>query len=115
MMHIGLEGIKLHAKTAYFDWERKLGVNLIVDVRIQLESTPSNLAESVDYVEVHRILKEESKKEYQLLEELAQVVVKRVLDEESSAKKVEIKIRKPFLPIANYQGNGSVIEYTESR
>ena len=59
--------------------------------------------------------KEESKKEYHLLEELSQVIIQRILEENPQAKSVYIKIRKPFFPIANYQGNGSVIEYVEIR
>ena len=114
MMHIGLEGVKLRAKTAYFEWERKLGVQLVIDVRIELKKMPSTLSDSVDYVDVHRILKEEAKKEYRLLEEFAQVVVQRILDEDQASKSVYIKIRKPFLPIENYQGNGSVIEYSKA-
>lgn len=114
-MHIGLEGITLQAKTAYFEWERKLGVQLIIDLRITLSNIPHSLSDSIDYVNVHHIMKEESKKEYHLLEELSQVIIQRILEENPQAKSVYIKIRKPFLPIANYQGNGSVIEYSESR
>lgn len=114
-MHIGLEGIELKAKTAYFEWERKLGVQLTIDLRITLNNIPHSLSNSIDYVNVHHILKEESKSEYQLLEELSQIIVQRILKEDQQAKSVYIKIRKPFLPIANYQGNGSVIEYSESR
>jgi dihydroneopterin aldolase len=110
-MKVGLKDITIRCNTAFFDWERELGVDLIFNIMVELKTDPQYLEDSVDYVRIYELLQELAKVEYKLIETLAQDIGIHIMDNHPAAKGVHIIINKPFLPISGYRGGGSVIEH----
>ena len=97
---------KLIIKEAYFMCnigisrnERKIKQEIIIDVELFLETKKAakkdNIKYTVDYFEVHSLLKDlVEKKEYKLIETLAETIAGAVLDR-FPIKKVIVKVKKP--------------------
>jgi dihydroneopterin aldolase len=111
-MKVGLKDITIRCNTAFFDWERELGVDLVFNIMVELKTEPKNLEDSVDYVKIYELLQKQAKVGYKLIETLAQDIGSHIMDNHPAAKGVHIIINKPFLPISGYRGGGSVIEYS---
>ena len=89
--------------------EKKIGsdylVNLVVDTDLKLSSETDDLSNTVDYVSLNGIVKEEMSVRSRLLESVANRILVRILKEHGSVDVVEIKIAKRNPPI-----NGNVEE-----
>lgn len=85
------------------DEEEKIGsdyvVNLSVDVDLGTSSETDNLKDTVDYVALHSIVKEEMSIRAKLLEKVADRILKRVLKEHIEVRLVHVKVAKKNPPI----------------
>ena len=115
---IQVNNIKLYAFHGCLDEEGKIGSEYSVDVEIKANlkksSKTDELADTVDYVHLNRIVKEEMAIRSKLLEEVAQRILDRIFKEISRVKKAKVSVAKINPPIG---GNVEevVIILTEKR
>ena len=109
MGKIYLKNIQVYAFHGCMEEEKKIGsdylVNLVVDTDLKLSSETDDLSNTVDYVSLNGIVKEEMSVRSRLLESVANRILVRILKEHRSVDVVEIKIAKRNPPI-----NGNVEE-----
>lgn len=103
MGKIYLKNIRLYAYHGCMDEEEKIGsdyvVNLSVDVDLGTSSETDNLKDTVDYVALHSIVKEEMSIRAKLLEKVADRILKRILKEHIEVRLVHVKVAKRNPPI----------------
>lgn len=106
MMHIILKDIKLYGFHGVQDWERRLGTEFKIDMKLTLkdEITVNKLEDTVDYTQVFRILCEEFKISEQLLEVLIFRIKERLFDAFVQLKDIELVIMKTNPPIQGFTG-----------
>ena len=103
MGRIYLKNIRLYAFHGCMDEEEKIGsdyvVNLAIDADLNLSSQSDNLKDTVDYVSLHGIVKEEMSIRSKLLEKVADRILKRILKDHLSVILVKVKVAKINPPI----------------
>ena len=115
---IQVNNIKLYAFHGCLDEEAKIGSEYSVDIEIKANlkksSRTDELADTVDYVHLNLIVKEEMAIRSKLLEEVAQRILDRIFKEISREKKAKVSVAKINPPIG---GNVEevVIILTEKR
>jgi dihydroneopterin aldolase len=99
---IKLRNIRLYAYHGCMEEEGKIGSEYRVDVKVKADlsaaSQTDRLQDTVDYVTLHRIVKEEMAIRSKLLETVAKRIIDRVLSE-LTAEKIEVEISKLNPPI----------------
>ena len=112
MGKIYLENIRLYAFHGCMDEEEKIGsdyvVNLVIDADLNLSSQSDNLKDTVDYVSLHRIVKEEMSIRSKLLEKVADRILKRILKDHRQVVLVKVKVAKINPPIGGNVGEVAV-------
>jgi len=100
---IKVNNIKLYAFHGCLDEEAKIGSEYSVDVKIKANLNKSSrtdeLADTVDYVHLNLIVKEEMAIRSKLLEEVAQRILDRIFKEISRVKKAKVAVAKINPPI----------------
>ncbi|CAA0171091.1 Dihydroneopterin aldolase [Tenacibaculum maritimum] len=100
---IKVKNIRLYAYHGCLDEEAKIGseyrVDLKVNANLQKSSETDDLADTVDYVHLNHIVKEEMAIRSKLLEEVAARILVRILKEIQLVKKVRISVAKINPPI----------------
>ena len=100
---IYLKNIRLYAFHGCMDEENKIGsdyvVNLVIDSDINMSSQSDNLKDTVDYVSLHAIVKEEMSIRSKLLEKVADRILKRILKDHRQVILVKVKVAKINPPI----------------
>tara|TARA_S200000501_G_scaffold318148_1_gene311814 strand:- start:306 stop:680 length:375 start_codon:yes stop_codon:yes gene_type:complete len=103
MGRIYLKNIRLYAFHGCMDEEEKIGsdyvVNLAIDADLNLSSKSDNLKDTVDYVSLHAIVKEEMSIRSKLLEKVAERILKRILKDHRQVILVKVKVAKINPPI----------------
>ncbi|HLT33585.1 MAG TPA: dihydroneopterin aldolase [Aquaticitalea sp.] len=100
---IKVENIRVFAHHGCLREETKIGSDYRVDLEVKADLQPSaesdKLNETVDYVLLNRIVKEEMQVPTYLLETVAKRILTRVLKEEALVKKVTVWVSKLNPPI----------------
>ncbi|MCL7762313.1 dihydroneopterin aldolase [Polaribacter sp. Z014] len=100
---IQVNNIKLYAFHGCLDEEGKIGSEYSVDIEIKANlkksSRTDELEDTVDYVHLNRIVKEEMAIRSKLLEEVAQRILDRIFKEISRVKKAKVSVAKINPPI----------------
>ena len=100
---IEVNGIKLYAFHGCLPEEGKIGGNYIVDVSLVTDFSKAaktdELIETIDYVDVNLIVKEEMAIRSKLLEEVANRILKRFFKELKMIKKATVSVAKINPPI----------------
>lgn len=103
MDRIEVEGIKLFGYHGCLDEEGKIGTDYRVNVTVWGDlSRPAQtdeLQDTLDYVIINRIVKEEVAIRSKLIEHVANRILDRLLAEMPPAQKAEIKLSKLYPPI----------------
>ena len=114
MDKIYLKNIKIYAYHGCMEEERKIGsdylVNLIVHADLSLSCESDELKDTVDYVALLDIVKNQMKKRANLLENVADRVVNKIISKFPSVRKAVVKIAKLNPPI-----NGNIDEVVIKR
>ena len=109
MDKIYLKNIKIYAYHGCLEEEKKIGsdylVNLIVHADLSLSCESDELKDTVDYVALLDIVKNQMKMRANLLENVADRVVNKIISKFPSVKKAVVKIAKLNPPI-----NGNIDE-----
>ena len=100
---IKVENIRVFANHGCLSEETKIGSDYRVDLKVKanlkVSAISDQLSDTVDYVFLNRIVREEMYKPTHLLETVAKRILTRILIEEKSVKKVIVKISKLNPPI----------------
>ncbi len=103
MDRIEVEGIKLFGYHGCLDEEGKIGTDYRVNVTVWGDlSRPArtdDLQDTLDYVIINRIVKEEVAIRSKLIEHVASRILDRLLAEMPTTEKAEIKLSKLYPPI----------------
>jgi dihydroneopterin aldolase len=100
---IKVENIRIFANHGCLSEETKIGSDYRVDLEVKANLQPSAksdlLSETVDYVFLNRIIREEMLKPSHLLETVARRILDRVFNEDKLVKKATVCISKLNPPI----------------
>jgi len=100
---IKIKNIHLYAYHGCLDEEGKIGSEYRVDLSVKADLSESaktdNLSDTVDYVHLNKIVKEEMAIRTKLLETVADKILVRILDEISLVKKATVEVSKVNPPI----------------
>lgn len=100
---IKVNNIKLYAFHGCLDEEAKIGSEYRVDVFVKADlkksSETDDLADTVDYVHLNKIVKEEMAIRSKLLEEVANRILRRFFEEIPMIKKATVGVSKINPPI----------------
>ena len=100
---IQVNNIKLYANHGCLDEEAKIGSEYRVDIEIkadlQRSSKTDELVDTVDYVHLNHIVKEEMAIRSKLLEEVAQRILNRFFKELRMIQKAKVSVAKINPPI----------------
>ena len=103
MGKIYLKNIRLYAFHGCMDEEEKIGsdyiVNVVVKTNLDKSSKSDQLKDTVDYVALHAIVKEEMQQRAKLLEHVADRILNRIIEEHPSVQKAKVKVSKRNQPI----------------
>ncbi|QDO93191.1 dihydroneopterin aldolase [Formosa sediminum] len=100
---IKVENIRIYANHGCLTEETKIGsdyrVDLVIKADLQASAISDNLEDTVDYVFLNRIVREEMKTPSYLLETVAKRILVRILKENKHIKKATINVSKLNPPI----------------
>lgn len=103
MGKIQVNNIKLYAYHGCLEEEAKIGswyrVNVEVEGDLAKSALTDDLSETIDYVHLNRIVKEEMESRSKLLESVVQRILDRFFDEISILEKAQVSIAKLNPPI----------------
>lgn len=100
---IALNNIRVYAYHGCLPEETKIGsdyrVDLSVDADLDLSSETDVLADTVDYVHLNKIVKEEMSQPSKLLEHVAKRILDRIFSELTLVKASKVKVSKLNPPL----------------
>jgi len=103
MGKIRLKNVKLYSNHGCLDQEELIGSDYVLQLEVSVDlnksSKSDNLNDTVDYVALNSIIKEEGLKRSKLLEAVAKRIIDRIFNEHSSVKKAKVEISKINPPI----------------
>ncbi|RZS99336.1 dihydroneopterin aldolase [Aquimarina brevivitae] len=103
MGYIKLKNIKVYAYHGCLVEEKKIGSDYRVDLSVKADLTQSAktdaLSDTVDYVHLNKIVKEEMAIRSKLLEHAAERILDRILEELPMVQKAKIDVSKINPPI----------------
>jgi len=94
---ISLSGVKVRAFHGVHSFEKEKGNDFVVSVNVRPyaeELQVSNLASTVDYENLYKIIQEEMKVTSDLMEEVAKRIGERILNEHPICNELEVSISK---------------------
>jgi 7,8-dihydroneopterin aldolase/epimerase/oxygenase len=113
---IELKNLRFFAEHGMYQEEMKVGNEFEVDVLVVCKSPKkkiTSIEQTVNYVEVYRLVQEEFAKRRNLLETLAMDIAERIQTQFDEIESVVITIRKLNPPITNFSG-AVAITYSKS-
>ncbi len=103
MATIALEGMHFHAYHGFYEEERELGNQFIVDVyvniMVNIGGTSDELSQTINYETIYLICQAEMKKKRKLLEKLAQSIGERIKGFFDQVQSVKVRVRKLNPPL----------------
>ncbi|MFD1094520.1 dihydroneopterin aldolase [Salegentibacter chungangensis] len=116
MGSIKLKNIKVFAYHGCLVEEGKIGSDYRVDLKVKGDLSNSaktdSLSDTVDYVHLNKIVKEEMAIRSKLLENVAERIINRVLEEIILVQKVKVDVSKINPPIG---GNVAMVTVSRSK
>jgi 7,8-dihydroneopterin aldolase/epimerase/oxygenase len=115
-----LEGMIFYGNHGTLPAERELGQPFVVDIELHLDLKPAglsdDLAQTVDYSEVHRRAKGlVERPPLNLTEAVAERIAAAILQDHSLVEAVRVKITKPHVRLGDTVFAGSAIEILRHR
>lgn len=113
---IKIRNIKLYAYHGCLDEEGKIGSEYRVDLCVKTDLTKSaktdDLKDTVDYVHLNKIVKQEMAIRSKLLETVAHKILERIISEITIVKKATVEVSKVNPPIG---GNVALVTIKMSK
>jgi 7,8-dihydroneopterin aldolase/epimerase/oxygenase len=115
-----LEGMVFHGRHGTLPAERELGQPFVVDVELRLNLRPAglsdDLAQTVDYGEVHRRAREIVEgSPVNLTETVAERIAAAILEDHPAVEAVGVKVAKPHVRLGGTVLAGSAVEILRRR
>jgi len=108
MAKIALEGMRFHAYHGFYNEERKIGGNYVVDVYIEMKlpraAFKDDLYKTVNYETVHFICKSAMKKPTKLIETVAARIIVGIKKQFGRLDSVKVRIKKENPPLSGEVG-----------
>lgn len=112
MATIALEGMHFYAYHGYYEEERIIGANFVLDVIINANTTfaakTDDLFKTVNYETVYFICQSEMRKTSNLIETVAQRIAIRIDNQFDQAQGVKVRLRKLNPPLDGPVDSASV-------
>ncbi|MBU2974927.1 dihydroneopterin aldolase [Zobellia sp. B3R18] len=103
MDKVKVNNIRVYAHHGCLEEETAIGseylVNVSVDANLTKASISDRLSDTVDYVHINHIVKEEMKVPSKLLEHIGKRIIHRIFDEIQIVQKAEVEVSKINPPI----------------
>ncbi len=103
MATIALEGMHFYAYHGFYEEERVIGNDFVLDVYVDTElgraAATDDLFQTVNYELIYFICKQEMSKPTQLLEAVAQRILKRIREQFVQVKSVRVRLKKKNPPL----------------
>ena len=102
MAKVSLKGMKFYAFHGYYEFERRVGCNFILDVEAELninEDPNEQIENTVNYESLYEICQMYMSKKYQLLESVAYDIAKHIKDQHEIVTKVKVTLAKMNPPL----------------
>ncbi len=120
MDRILLEGMVFHGRHGTLPAERELGQPFVVDVELRLDLRPAglsdDLAQTVDYGQVHRRAREIVEgSPASLTETVAERIAAAILEDHSLVEAVRVRVAKPHVRLDDTVLAGSAVEILRHR
>ena len=113
---IEVKNIRLYAYHGCLDEEGKIGSEYRVDLKVKADleqsSKTDRLSDTVDYVYLNKIVKQEMAIRTKLLETVADKILERILKEQPLVKKATVEVSKLNPPIG---GNVAMVTIKMSK
>ncbi|AVR44833.1 dihydroneopterin aldolase [Christiangramia fulva] len=113
---IKLKNIKVFSYHGCLDEEGKIGSEYRVDLKVKGDLSHSaktdKLDDTIDYVHLNKIVKEEMAIRSKLLETVAERILSRIMDELLMVQKAKVEVSKINPPIG---GNVSMVSVSRSK
>ena len=110
---IEVNGIQLYAFHGCLEEEGRIGGHYIVDVSLTTDFTSAalsdDLTQTVDYVDINRIVSQEMAIRSKLIEHVGQRISRRIYQELKAIEKLKVKITKLCPPINGDVQNVAII------
>lgn len=112
---IRLEDVKFYAYHGVYELERQQGNDFLVNLTVKYEAPEENLISedsifnTVSYVSLFEIVKEEMGVTRNLIETVASAIVNRIKESFPVCNYIECKIAKMRPPIPDFNGRASVV------
>ncbi|QXV64228.1 dihydroneopterin aldolase [Mucilaginibacter sp. 21P] len=102
MIKVALEGIEVFAYHGFYPEEQKIGTRFLIDVYVTFEQkgtfADDTLNHTVNYEELYAIIREEMANTRKVIENVAEAILKRIMDAFSFIDFAEIVIKKQNPP-----------------
>lgn len=112
MATIALENMRFYGKHGFYEEERILGNEFLLDVTVDANTMSAamtdDLFSTVNYETIYFICQSEMKKPVQLIETLAQNIVSRINEQFDNVTGVKVKVKKLNPPLGGRVGSASV-------
>ncbi|HLR00907.1 MAG TPA: dihydroneopterin aldolase [Sphingobacterium sp.] len=108
---VAIEDARFHSPIGYYEEERKLGNEFLVDIQVSLKvdfTRSDELDDTLNYEELYKIVSNIMEKERKLLESAAQEILIVVKNNFDFADLIDVKIRKLNPPFGGDLANASV-------
>lgn len=116
MGSIKIKNIKLFAYHGCLDEEKKIGSDYRVDLKVRgdlsLSAKTDSLKDTIDYVHLNRIVKQEMTVRSKLLESVAERIINRILKELLLVQEVTVDVSKINPPMG---GNVEMVTVRRSK
>ena len=103
MHKIILNNVRVYTNHGCLTEEELIGSEYRVDLEVTTDLTKSsqtdNLSDTVDYVYLNKVIKEEMAVRSKLLEHVAQRIIDRVFADEEMVQKIQVKVSKLNPPL----------------
>lgn len=113
MGKIILENVRIYANHGCLDEEALIGSDYLIDLEVDADlmrsAVTDDLADTVDYVHLNNIIKEEVGKRSKLLEQVALRVLERIGIEIPMVRRAKIKLSKINPPIGGNVEKVSIV------
>tara|TARA_B100001109_G_C18743001_1_gene417525 strand:- start:66 stop:425 length:360 start_codon:yes stop_codon:yes gene_type:complete len=100
---ISVNGIKMYAYHGCLDEERKIGsdyeINITIEADLEVSSISDKLTDTVDYVSINRIVKNEMSIPSNLLEHVVKRIINSIVEKHEAVDTVEVSVAKINPPI----------------
>lgn len=109
---IAINGMRFYAHHGCFGEERAIGTHFLVDLQLEVDTSVAEVSDSigdtVNYLEVYQVVKQEMEKPSNLLEHVAHRVGETVLSQFLDTKSVVVKVSKLNPPLGGQMESVSV-------